>query len=332
MTDPVNSPDLIIFLGEHGEERHEVRKEWYNGELYYSIVDIIAALKVSQKPPRQYWSQLKEQIKDEGFIEAKNRIVLLRLKAADGRFRQTDCANQETLLRLFQSIRSPRVEPIKQWLARTGSEKIDEIAAHHQPEADFERMVHGYIERGYEPEWAWTRAQGDLVRNELTDEWTDRGATNDKEFAALTNIMHKGAFDLSVKEHKVHKSIPRRENLRDHLTITEHGVLIFTETIGISLHRKHDTQGFIELQRDAFEAGKAGKGAREIAEATLGEPVVSSENYMHLKQVKGRNREQRKRLRPSKPDQKGVSQIKKAEQIEQTSLFDTPPDRAAEPD
>ncbi|MGB8346642.1 MAG: hypothetical protein WCD86_17275 [Ktedonobacteraceae bacterium] len=114
MDDPNNTYDLIIFLGEQGEERHEIRKEWLDGEYYYSIVDIIAALKVSQKPPRQYWAQLKEQVKGEGFIEAKSRIIQLRLKAADGRFRQTDCANQETLFRLFQSIGSPRVEPIKQ--------------------------------------------------------------------------------------------------------------------------------------------------------------------------------------------------------------------------
>jgi len=179
MDDPNNTYDLIIFLGEQGEERHEIRKEWLDGEYYYSIVDIIAALKVSQKPPRQYWAQLKEQVKDEGFIEAKSRIIQLRLKAADGRFRQTDCANQETLFRLFQSIGSPRVEPIKQWLARTGSEKIDEMAARRHPEAEFEHMVQEFIERGYEPDWAWIRAQGDLIRNELTDEWMDGSRSNE---------------------------------------------------------------------------------------------------------------------------------------------------------
>jgi hypothetical protein len=163
--------DLIIFLGEQGEERHEIRKEWHNGHLYYSVIDIITALKVSQKPPRQYWAQLKEQIRDEGFIEAKSGIVQLRIKAADGRLRKTDCADQETLLRLIQSIPSPRVEPIKQWLAKAGSEKIDDMALQRHPESEFERVVQRYIERGYEPEWAWVRTQGDLVRNELTDEW-----------------------------------------------------------------------------------------------------------------------------------------------------------------
>lgn len=300
MDTPANGYDLIIFLGEQGEERHEIRKEWYDDRFYYSIVDIIAALGVSQKPSRQYWAQLKEQVRDEGFVEAKSRIVQIRLKAADGRLRKTDCADQETLLRLIQSIPSPRAEPIKQWLAKTGSEKIDEMALQRRPEAEFERMVQSYIERGYEPEWAWIRTQGDLVRNELTDEWADRGATVGREFGILTNIMHKGAFGLSVQDHQTFKTIPPRENLRDHLTLAEHGVSIFTETIGISLHRKYETQGFAGLQSDAREAGEAGRKAREIAEGTLGEPVVSPENYLHLKRVRGDQKRSKKSL-PQEP-------------------------------
>ena len=292
MDDTPNTSDLIIFLEEQDEERYEIRKKWYSGEYYYSVIDIIAALKVSQKPARQYWAQLKEQVQDEGFVEAKRKIVPMRLKAVDGRFRITDCANQETLLRLFQSIRSPRVEPIKQWLAKTGSEKLDENVLQRQlddPEAPFKARVQEYIARGYEPEWAWTRAQGDLIRNELTDEWEDRGAKGG-EFGVLTGIMHKGAFGLLPREHKTHKNIPQREELRDHLTIAEQGVSIFTETIGISLHRKRNTQGFVRLQRDAYDAGNAGKQAREVAEAALGEPVVSSDNYMYLKRYRAAKR------------------------------------------
>src|SRR5713226_5597360 len=155
-----SSSELIIFLEDQGEERHEVRRVWYNDRFYFSIVDIIAALKVSQKPPRQYWAQLKEKVKDEGFTQAMSQIVQLRLKAVDGRFRLTDCADQETVLRLIQSMPSKRVEPIKQWLARTGSEKLDEMALQRRPEAAFERMVQDYITQGYEPDWAWTRTQG----------------------------------------------------------------------------------------------------------------------------------------------------------------------------
>lgn len=113
MDDTQNTSDIIIFLEEQGEDRYEIRKERYNGELYYSVIDIIAALKVSQKPPRQYWAQLKEQVRDEGFVEAKSRVVPLHLKAADGRFRNTDCANQETLLRLFQIVSSENYMHLK---------------------------------------------------------------------------------------------------------------------------------------------------------------------------------------------------------------------------
>lgn len=289
--------ELIIFLEGQKEERYTIRKVWYEGCLYFSIVDIITAMQVSQRAPRQYWAQLKERVKDEGFEEAVNRIMRFRLKAEDDRLRNTDCADQETLLRLIQSIPSPRAERIKQWLARIGSEKLDEMALQRRPEAAFEQIIQQYIGQGYEPAWAWTRAQGDLVRNDLTDEWEDRGAKAGKEFAMLTSIMHKGAFGLSTSDHKSHKSLPQKENLRDHMTIAEHGVSIFTETIGISLHRKRDTQGFQRLQRDAHDAGRTGKQALEAAEATLGERVVSQENYLHLKRVKGKQQKEQKRLK-----------------------------------
>jgi hypothetical protein len=304
--------ELIIFLEGQEEEHHSIRKVWYKDRFYFSILDIIAALKVSQRP-RTYWPQLKERVKEEGFEEAVSRIMQFRLKAADGRFRQTECADQETMLRLIQSIPSKRVEPIKQWLAKTGSEKLDEIALQQQledPEASFKARVQEYIARGYEPEWAWTRAQGDLVRNELTDEWEDRGAKGG-EFGILTGIMHKGAFGLLPGEHKVYKNLPQKEELRDHFTIAEHGVSIFTETIGISLHRKRDSQGFMDLQRDAHDAGEAGGQARQVAEAALGERVVSSENYMHLKKVQASKKKPKKAL----PDS---SSSKPA----QSSLFD----------
>ncbi len=282
--------ELIIFLDEQGkEERLPIRKVWHNERLYFSIIDIIEALKVSQYPARQYWAQLKDRVKEEGFVEAVNSILQFRLKAADGRFRKTDCADQETMLRLIQSIPSKRVEWIKQWLARTGSQKLNEIALQHlagQGETAFQAKVQEYIQKGYEPDWASIRTQGDLIRNELTDEWEDRGAKG-KEYSILTGIMHKGAFELLPREHKALKQIPKREDLRDHLTIAELGVSIFTETIGISLHRDRNSQGFLELQSDAQDAGSAGREARQVAEKALGKKVTSPENYMHLKKVKG---------------------------------------------
>src|SRR5258707_5856247 len=280
--------ELIIFMEEQEEERHPIRKIWHNGRLYFSIVDIITALNVAQSP-RRYWVQLKDRVEDEGFEQAINQVLQFRLKASDGKFRLTDCADQETMLRLIQSIPSKRVEQIKQFLARAGSEKLDEIAMHRlveQAEAPFRAKVQEYIDRGYEPEWAGIRTQDDLVRNDLTDTWTDRGAQG-SEFGMLTATMHKGAFGILPGAHKQYKKIPAKEELCDHMTIPELGVSIFTESIGITLRRKRDSQGFQELQRDAHDAGEAGRQARETAEATLGEPVVSSENYMHLKKIKG---------------------------------------------
>jgi len=236
--------ELIIFLADQGEEeQHSIRKIWHNGRFYFSILDVITALQVAQTP-RKYWPQLKERLKLEGFDEAVNCIVQFRLKASDGKFRLTDCADQETMLRLIQSIPSKRVEQIKQFLARAGSEKLDEIAMHRlveQAEAPFRAKVQEYIDRGYEPEWASIRSQGDLVRNDLTDTWTDRGAQG-SEFGILTSTMHKGAFGIPPGEHKQYKKIPAKEELRDHMTIPELGVSIFTESIGITLHRKRDSQ------------------------------------------------------------------------------------------
>jgi hypothetical protein len=282
--------DLVIFLDEQGGEKsHPIRRIWHEGRLYFSVIDIIAALEVSTIPPRTYWAQLKDRVKEEGFEEAVRRILQFPLKSADGRLRKTDCADTETLLRLVQSISSKRVEWIKQFLARAGNQKLDEMATQRLANlagAAFRAKVQEYLDRGYELDWASVRTQGDMVRNDLTDTWTDRGAQG-PEFGILTATMHKGAFGIPPGEHKRYKNVPAKEELRDHLTIPELGVSIFTETIGISLHQKRDSQGFEELQHDAHDAGEAGRKAREVAEEALGERVVSSENYMHLKKVRG---------------------------------------------
>lgn len=300
-----STTELMIFIAEQGEEeRHEIRKVWHDGRFYFSVVDIITALKVSDHP-RTYWPLLKERVKEEGFTQAVARILQFRLPAQDGRLRKTDCADTETMFRLIQSIPSKRVEWIKQWLARVGSQKLDEIAAQRaesQAEAVFYARVQEYIDQGYEPDWAYIRTQGDLIRNELTDEWEGRGAKG-PEYGVLTGIMHKDAFGLTTGDHKLYKHIPKGEELRNHMTIAEQGVSIFTETIGISLHRDRDSQGFMQLQRDAHDAGQAGRQAREVAEKTLGKPVVSSENYMHLKKIRGGGKKGQKRLQGSPPSQ-----------------------------
>ncbi len=156
--------DFVIFLDEQGGEKsHPIRRIWHEGRLYFSVIDIIAALEVSSIPSRTYWAQLKERVKEEGFEEAVSGILQFPLKSADGRLRKTDCADSETLLRLFQSISSKRVEWIKQFLARAGSQKLDEMAAQRLSKlanAAFQAKVREYLDRGYELDWASVLTQG----------------------------------------------------------------------------------------------------------------------------------------------------------------------------
>ncbi len=207
--------DLVIFLDEQGGEKsHPIRRIRHQGRLYFSVIDIIAALEVSTIPPRTYWAQLKERVKEEGFEEAVSRILQFPLKSADGRLRKTDCADSETLLRLVQSISSKRVEWIKQFLARAGSQKLDEMAARrlaNLTDAAFRAKVQEYLDRGYELDWASVRTQGDMARNELTDTWTDRGAQG-PEFKILTATMHKGAFGLLPANINTISTFPRKKS------------------------------------------------------------------------------------------------------------------------
>jgi len=161
-----NNSDLSIF------EQKQIRRIWHKGEWYWSIVDVIAILSDSPQP-RVYWARVKERIKTEGFNEALAKIEQLKLKSPDGRFRLTDTANRETLLRIMQSIPSPRAEPFRLWLARVGEERFEEI---EHPEAAIERVRATYRAKGYDEAWIDARIKNDLIRNELTDEWKDRGA------------------------------------------------------------------------------------------------------------------------------------------------------------
>ena len=201
-----------------------IRTVWYGGKLYFSLVDIVAYLKVSKKPARSYWAQLKEQVRSESFREALTRIVKLPLKAADQRIRETDCADRETVLRIIQSIPSPKAEPIKAWLARVGDQKLDELQATTPADADFLEKQQAYLDRGYDRQWARLRVQCDLIRNALTDTWQDRGIVLPVEFSVLTNTMHVEAFGFAIKAHKKFKQLSAKENLRDHMTPAELGL------------------------------------------------------------------------------------------------------------
>ena len=169
-------------------EGKRIRKIMNDGEWWFSVIDIIAVLTES-KTPKRYWSDLKRKVAKEGYSELYDKIVQLKLVAADGKYYATDCANTETMFRIIQSITSPKVEPLKQWLARVGYERIEEI---ENPELSMERMQLVYEKKGYPKEWIDKRMRGIAVRQDLTDEWKNRGAKTGLEYAILTNEIKQG--------------------------------------------------------------------------------------------------------------------------------------------
>lgn len=212
----VNSSNKLVVF-----EDKKIRRVFHKNEWYFSIIDVIETLANSSNP-RRYWSDLKTQLSDnEGFIQLYEKIVQLKLLATDGKMRETDAANTETLFRIIQSIPSPKVEPFKRWLAQVGYERIQEI---EDPELASQRTRALYKAKGYSDAWIEKRMRGIAIREELTDEWDKRGVKQQKEYAILTAEISKATFGMTPSEYKEHKNL-KRENLRDHMTDLE---LIFS--------------------------------------------------------------------------------------------------------
>ena len=258
-------------------EGREIRKSFQNGEWWFSIIDVIEVL-VGGDRPRKYWSDLKKKLVAEGYFEVSEKIGQLKMVAPDGKQRLTDCANTETLFRVIQSIPSPKVEPLKRWLAKVGKERLDEI---ENPELVMGRMQDLYEKKGYPKEWIDKRLRGIAVRQDLTDEWKERGAASSKEFAILTNEIMQGTFDLKVDEYKQVKSLAR-ENLRDHMTDIELILTMLAEATTTKLHRDRDSQGMEPLKKDAKDGGAVAGRTRKDIELQTGKPVISKENFKQL--------------------------------------------------
>jgi len=266
--------DLIrvaVFEGKH------IRKITKEGEWWFSVIDIVEVLTGSNIPKR-YWSDLKRKLAKEGYSELYDKIVQLKFAAADGKYYATDCANTETMFRIIQSIPSPKVEPFKQWLARVGYERLEEI---ENPELSMERMQALYEKKGYPKEWIDKRMRGIAVRQDLTDEWQDRGAKTSLEYAILTNEIMQGAFDLKVDEYKQVKGLAR-ENLRDHMTDIELILTMLGEATTTKLHRDRDSRGIEPLKKDAQEGGAVAGSTRRDIEKRSGKPVVTGDNFKRL--------------------------------------------------
>ncbi|HEX9037410.1 MAG TPA: BRO family protein [Ktedonobacterales bacterium] len=214
--------------------------------------------------PRRYWTDMKLRVQDEGFREVYAKCVQLKMLAPDGRQRPTEAANEQTLLRIIQSIPSPKAEPFKQWLAQVGHERLEEM---RDPSLAADRMRKNYAALGYTDEWIAQRLKGVTIRDELTQEWRERGAHEGREFATLTDTIHNGTFDLSTAEHRDVKRIGARSNLRDSMTNMELLLTSLGEEATKGLHQARDSQGFDELRSDAHEGGEFAGATRQQYES-----------------------------------------------------------------
>jgi hypothetical protein len=264
-------------------ESNQIRSAWNEEEQkwYFSITDIVAILTESIDP-LAYWRKLKERLKKEGNETVTNSHGL-KMKAADGKMRMTDVADVEQLLRLIQSIPSPKAEPFKQWLAKVGYERMQEIA---DPEQSLDRARENWQKLGRSEKWIQQRMTGQETRNKLTDYWKESGVKKGDEFAFLTNIIHHEWSGLSVKEHKGLKSL-KTQNLRDHMSEAE---LIFTALAELSTRQIAETEEAKGIQQNAVagkKGGKIAKDARLALEEKTGKKVVSGDNFLQpVKQTK----------------------------------------------
>ena len=258
-------------------EGRSIRKTYHQGEWWFSIIDVVEVL-VGGDRPRKYWNDLKKKLHAEGYSEVSEKIGQLKMTAPDGKQRFTDCAGTETIFRIIQSIPSPKVEPLKRWLARVGKERIDEI---ENPELAMARMQELYEKKGHPKEWIDKRLRGIAVRQDLTGEWKDRGVRSTVEYALLTNEIMRGTFDLKVDEYKQVKDL-KRENLRDHMTDIELILTMLAEATTTELHRDRDSQGMTPLKKDAQDGGAVAGRTRKDIESKTGKSVISSENFRQL--------------------------------------------------
>ena len=271
-----------------------IRRRLVNNEWFFSVVDIIAILTDQDnfQTARKYWNKLAERLRQEEGSEVVTKCHRLKLIAEDGKLRETDCANKETVFRIIQSIPSKRAEPFKLWLARVGSERIDEI---EDPELAQERMKSIYEKKGYSKEWIDKRLRGIAVRQDLTDEWKKRGIKERIEFAILTNEISKATFYKTVEEYKKFKKL-KDENLRDHMNDLELIFNMLGEASTAEIERKQNPQEFQEHISVSRKGGEIARNAREELEEETGEGVVSEENYLITEEKLLKEKRKKKKL------------------------------------
>ena len=263
-------------------ENKKIRTAWDEEleEWYFSIVDVIAVLTGTENP-RRYWSDLKRKLKKEGAVELYEKIVQLKMLSSDGKKYKTDVANTEQLLRIIQSVPSPKAEPFKAWLAMVGRERIEETI---DPEQAIDRALDTYLKKGYSEEWVHQRLLAIRIRNELTDEWKKRGVEKGKEYAILTDEISRAWSGMTTKQYKNLKGL-KKENLRDNMSDLELVLTMLAEASTTDISKAAKPKAFSEHQDVARRGGKVAGIARQALEAETGKPVITPQNAKDFRQL-----------------------------------------------
>lgn len=263
---------LVVF------QNKNIRRIWNEEEWYYPVVDVIGALTESSNP-RDYWYRMKKRVSDEEKVELSTICRQLKIDSSDGKKYNTDCANSEGIFRIIQSVPSPKAEPFKRWLAKVGKERIDEI---ENPELAQERMKEIYEQKGYPKDWIDKKLRGVAIRQNLTDEWEERGIKEQRDYAILTAEISKATFGITPGEYKNLKNLPAKSkaNLRDHMDDLE---LIFTmlgERVTTEISKKEKPDTFYKNKNVAKRGGNVAGNARKDTEKELRRSVITKKNYL----------------------------------------------------
>ena len=266
-------------------ENQKIRTAWdtEKEEWYFSVTDVIAVLteQPTARGASNYWAKLKQRLKEEGADELLTNCQQLKMIAPDGKRRATDVATTEQLLRIIQSIPSPKAEPFRLWLAEVGRERIEETI---DPEQAIDRALETYLKKGYDPDWVHQRLLSIRIRNELTNEWQQRGVEKGREFAILTDEISKAWSGMTTRQYKNLKGL-KKENLRDNMSDTELVLTMLAEASTRDISKATKPDGFAENVKVAKRGGNVANVARQQLEAETGLPVITSQNAAQLNAV-----------------------------------------------
>ena len=267
-------------------EDKEIRSIWDDDkeDYYFSVVDVISAL-AEPKNPRDYWYQLKKRLSEEEKSEVSTNCRQLKMKAKDGKMRETDTLDTEGIFRLIESVPSPKAEPFKVWLAKLGREKIDEV---FDPSKGIDQMINFYLAKGYTLEWIEARIKAIIDRKKLTKVWFDNGVKSNKEYAILTNEIYKEWSGMTAGEYKKYKGL-RKENLRDNMTDIEVALTNIGEIATRDIAKKEHPQGLNENMKVAKRGGSVAKGARDLYEKETKISAISNSNTLNYEYIDENN-------------------------------------------